>query len=117
MPERVVRVQEAVREQGWDALLCLKPQHTFYLTDFNPIIYSHPVAVVLPVGHGLGLGPHEPPSLGPHDRTVLRPGMVVTFEPNLRVPGVGGLQHSDTVLLVDGGCEFITAVRRDFLQV
>lgn len=69
------------------------------------------------IGHGMGLGPHEEPSLGPLDHTVLRPGMVVTFEPNLRIPEWGGLQHSDTVLITETGFEFLTHTRRDLVRV
>ncbi len=69
------------------------------------------------VGHGLGLGPHEHPSLGPADETRLESGMVLTFEPNLRVPGLGGMQHSDTIVITDHGFEFLTDLRRDFIQV
>ncbi|MDR7482457.1 MAG: Xaa-Pro peptidase family protein [Armatimonadota bacterium] len=69
------------------------------------------------IGHGLGLGPHEHPSLGPADATRLEPGMVLTFEPNLRIPGLGGMQHSDTILVTDGGFEFVTDLRRDYIQV
>jgi Xaa-Pro dipeptidase len=69
------------------------------------------------VGHGIGLGPHEHPSVGPADATRLEPGMVLTLEPNLRIPGLGGLQHSDTIVITDSGFEFLTDVRRDFIQV
>jgi Xaa-Pro dipeptidase len=69
------------------------------------------------IGHGLGLGPHEPPSLGPADKTPLQPGMVLTFEPNLRIPELGGLQHSDTILITGHGFEFLTDLQRDFIQV
>lgn len=69
------------------------------------------------MGHGMGLGPHEHPSLAPGDRTVLEPGMVVTWEPNLRIPGKGGMQHSDTIILTEGGIDRITQFRRDFLEV
>jgi Xaa-Pro dipeptidase len=69
------------------------------------------------IGHGLGLGPHEHPSLGPADETRLEPGMVLTFEPNLRIPGLGGMQHSDTILIADTGFEFLTDLRRDYIQV
>jgi Xaa-Pro dipeptidase len=69
------------------------------------------------IGHGLGLGPHEHPSLGPADSTMLEPGMVLTFEPNLRVPHLGGLQHSDTILITERGFDFLTDLRRDFIIV
>lgn len=69
------------------------------------------------IGHGLGLGAHEGPSLGPDNRLPLEPGMVLTFEPNLRIPSFGGLQHSDTVAITTGGFEFLTQTRRDFIRV
>lgn len=69
------------------------------------------------IGHGLGLGPHEPPSLGPRDETVLQPGMVFTLEPNLRIPDLGGAQHSDTLIITESGHEVITATRRGYIQV
>jgi len=69
------------------------------------------------IGHGMGLGVHEHPSIAPADKTVLRPGMVLTFEPNLRIPEWGGLQHSDTVLVTRDGAEFLTQTRRDLIQV
>jgi Xaa-Pro dipeptidase len=43
--------------------------------------------------------------------------MLVTFEPNLRIPEWGGLQHSDSVLITDTGCEFLTHTERGLLQV
>jgi Xaa-Pro dipeptidase len=69
------------------------------------------------VGHGLGLGPHEAPSLGPADDLVLASGMTLTFEPNLRIPSFGGLQHSDSLVVTDDGFEFLTTTRRDLIQV
>lgn len=60
------------------------------------------------VGHGIGLGAHEPPSLGPGEQTLLESGMVFSFEPAIRIGELGGVQHSDTVVITDGGCEFLT---------
>ncbi len=80
---------------------------------------SHGYGDYLPgrVGHGLGLGPHEQPSLGPGEDLVLAPGMTLTFEPNLRIPSFGGLQHSDSLVITDDGFEFLTRTRRDLIQV
>jgi Xaa-Pro dipeptidase len=69
------------------------------------------------IGHGMGLGAHEHPSLGPRDVTVLEAGMVFTLEPNLRIPELGGMQHSDTVFITDTGNETITATRQGYIQV
>lgn len=46
--EKVVKMQSAMREMGIDGIICFKPQNTFYLSGFNPILYSHPVVVLVP---------------------------------------------------------------------
>src|SRR5262245_32354221 len=46
---RAVRVRAGLRAQGLDALVVFKPQHVMYLTGFNPIIHSHPLAVIMTV--------------------------------------------------------------------
>ena len=69
------------------------------------------------IGHGMGLGAHEAPSLEAATDTVLAPNMIITFEPNLRLPEWGGLQHSDTVLITETGHEFLTTTERGFIQV
>jgi Xaa-Pro dipeptidase len=69
------------------------------------------------IGHGIGLGAHEHLSLDPRSDVVLEPGMMFTFEPNLRIPEWGGLQHSDTVLVTEGGYEFLTTSPRGYIRV
>ena len=46
--QRIDFLRRAMRERHIDALVCLKPQNSFYLSGFNPIIYSHPVVAILP---------------------------------------------------------------------
>ncbi|POR48628.1 M24 family metallopeptidase [Bosea psychrotolerans] len=60
------------------------------------------------IGHGIGLGAHEHPSLDARTGILLEPGMILTLEPNLRIPGIAATQLSDTVLITEGGCEFLT---------
>jgi Xaa-Pro aminopeptidase len=64
-------------------------------------------------GHGLGLEEHEPPFLDVGISEVLRPGMVVTVEPGLYVPGLGGFRHSDTFLITEGGARRLTSYPED----
>ena len=46
--EKVIKMQASMREMGIDGIICFKPQNTFYLSGFNPILYSHPVVVLIP---------------------------------------------------------------------
>jgi len=69
------------------------------------------------IGHGIGLGAHEALSLDAHSPYVLEPGMLITYEPNLRIPPVCGTQISDTVLITDHGHEFLTHGHAGFVQI
>lgn len=69
------------------------------------------------IGHGIGLGSHEAPQMGPSDQTVLEPNMMITYEPNLRIPAFGGLQHSDSILITEDGFEWLNNYRRDLIRV
>lgn len=60
------------------------------------------------IGHGIGLGAHEHPSLDAKTALPLEPNMILTLEPNLRIPGKAATQISDTVLITETGCEFLT---------
>lgn len=59
-------------------------------------------------GHGLGLQIHEMPALSSRDETFLRPGMVVTVEPGIYLPGWGGIRIEDTVVVTPDGCRVLT---------
>jgi Xaa-Pro dipeptidase len=55
------------------------------------------------LGHGIGLQNHEPPWIESGDDTVLAPGMVVSNEPGIYVPGEGGIRIIDTFLVTEDG--------------
>lgn len=46
--DKVSKMQKAMQEMEIDGIICFKPQNTFYLSGFNPILYSHPVVVLVP---------------------------------------------------------------------
>lgn len=69
------------------------------------------------IGHGIGLGAHEHSSLDAKSELLLEPGMLFTLEPNLRVPGVCATQISDTILITQTGCEFLTRSLGGYIEV
>jgi Xaa-Pro aminopeptidase len=59
-------------------------------------------------GHGLGLAPVEAPNLGAGDETPLQPGMVISIEPGVCVPGAGGALWADNYVVTQAGVEPLT---------
>ncbi|MFD9944768.1 M24 family metallopeptidase [Nonomuraea sp. NPDC059023] len=68
-------------------------------------------------GHGIGLGFHEPPWLEDGDPTVLAPGMILSSEPGVYVPGHAGYRISDTVLVTEGAPRRLTSYPRELSDV
>ena len=58
-------------------------------------------------GHGLGLEVHEPPRVNPNG-AILETGHVVTVEPGLYYPGLGGSRIEDVVRVKEDGCEMLS---------
>ncbi len=59
-------------------------------------------------GHGIGLGNHEAPWIAEGNEDRLAENMVISVEPGIYLPGVGGVRHSDTVLVTRDGHETLT---------
>lgn len=70
-------------------------------------------------GHGLGIDVHEYPRIGRPTPEVedplLRDGMVVTIEPGVYVPDVGGVRIEDDVLVGPDGAEVLTDIPRGLM--
>ena len=59
-------------------------------------------------GHGVGLDLHELPRINGTSEDVLQPGHVVTAEPGLYYPEIGGVRLEDMVALASTGAHNLT---------
>lgn len=65
------------------------------------------------LGHGIGLDIHENPRVFKTTSTVLEPGMVVTIEPGIYLPGVGGVRIEDDILITERGAKNLCSLPKD----
>ena len=68
-------------------------------------------------GHGLGIEVHEDPRVAKGQKRVLDPGNVITIEPGVYVPGVGGIRIEDDVAVHSGKTEVLTRTPRDIIEI
>jgi Xaa-Pro dipeptidase len=59
-------------------------------------------------GHGFGLGNHEGPWVAEGSQEILQENMVISIEPGIYLPEIGGIRHSDTILVTHSGYECLT---------
>jgi Xaa-Pro aminopeptidase len=64
-------------------------------------------------GHGLGRDIHENISLSKLSTTTLEPGMIVTVEPGIYLPGVGGVRIEDDILVTEAGYRVLSSLGKD----
>jgi Xaa-Pro aminopeptidase len=69
------------------------------------------------LGHGVGLNIHEGPRLSAKSSDVLVPSMLVTVEPGVYLPGVGGVRIEDLVLVTQDSHEVLSGSPKAFRQV
>jgi len=69
------------------------------------------------LGHGLGMEVHEAPRLSVTGDIVLEPGMVVTVEPGIYVPGFGGVRIEDDIVITENGNRRLTQSGKDLIVI
>ncbi|WP_189087636.1 M24 family metallopeptidase [Deinococcus ruber] len=110
--EELRRLYRAVLEAEEAAVAAVKPGASCADLDklARDILSGHGLGEYFAhsLGHGVGLAIHEGPGLRGTSSEVLRPGMVVTIEPGVYVPGVGGVRIEDLLLVTEDGHEVLS---------
>jgi len=60
------------------------------------------------LGHGIGRFVHDFGGLNPRAERLLEPGMILTVEPGIYLPGWGGVRTEDDVLVTENGVEILS---------
>ena len=69
------------------------------------------------LGHGVGTLVHEEPRVSALSEATLQEGMVVTIEPGIYIPDWGGVRIEDMVVIRENGCEPLTGLTKDLIQL
>ena len=116
---KIRRIYEVVLEAQLAAIKFLRPGVTTMQADrtardvIDKAGFKHEFGHGL--GHGIGRDIHELPAMrktAPED--TLTPGMVVTVEPGIYLPGLGGVRIEDDVLITPGGCEVLSNLDKSY---
>lgn len=69
------------------------------------------------LGHSLGLEIHERPNASPSEIGQIPPGVVLSVEPGIYIPGKFGVRIEDVIIVTADGCENITSLPKTLLQL
>lgn len=69
------------------------------------------------LGHGLGIDVHEAIRISQTGDQVLKPGMVITIEPGIYIPGLGGVRIEDDVVVTENGCEILNKSDKNLIKI
>lgn len=67
------------------------------------------------LGHGVGLEVHEKPTISPRSSQIIEVGMVVTIEPGIYIPSLGGVRIEDLVQVTETGCTVLSKVNKELM--
>lgn len=79
------------------------------------VIHGHPYARWFNpyLGHSIGITSQEWPPIIPGSEVVLKENMVITIEPGVYIPGIGGVRIEDEILVTGEGYEVLTGLQEE----
>lgn len=117
-PAKVSEIYQIVLDAHLAAAAALAPGKTTH--EIDSIARSHIVKQGYGeyfghgLGHGMGLNGHEDPRLNPmYASMTLQPGNVVTIEPGIYLPGIGGVRIEDDFLVTENGSSNLCSMPKD----
>lgn len=121
---KLERMYEATREAQELSIDYIKTyaEDNFELKKAQKMANSHLGKLGYPdiphsLGHGVGLQVHEEPMISPYSDEKLKPGMIITVEPGVYIPGLGGVRIEDTCLVTDSGLETLTKSPKELISI
>ena len=119
--EEARNAYNAVREAQQAALDAIRPGRVIGEVDqaARKMLQKHKLARYFThsTGHGVGLEIHEAPRIAAGQLEVLRPGMVITIEPGVYLPGNWGVRIEDMALVTEQGYKVLTPASKDLITV
>jgi Xaa-Pro dipeptidase len=113
-PRQAIMIELVERAYAETVAMCLPGAATRAIAARATSIFAAQ-GFVMPhsLGHGVGLDAHESPALRDREdnEAVLEAGHIVTIEPGLYDPELGGIRLEDDVLVTEGGHEVLTHSR------
>jgi Xaa-Pro aminopeptidase len=99
-------VEDIIWQAGYDTM---RPGQKKNPADPTPLGFIHST------GHGVGLEIHEAPAIARSGTTPLLAGDVVTIEPGVYDPVIGGVRLEDMLVITEGGARNLTLASRDLV--
>lgn len=69
------------------------------------------------LGHGLGIEVHESPRFSKLEKRVIKPGMIMSNEPGIYIPGLAGVRIEDILLIKEDGIEVLTSYPKELITI
>lgn len=107
VPKQIQEIYKTVRKAHQAALDCCKAGESVALLDkvAREAMGKDEKHFIHALGHGIGLDVHEFPRVSKESgkEVILQEGMVITIEPGIYLPGIGGIRYEDMIVITKDG--------------